>query len=103
MNKLAYICSPYKGNFFQIRRNKKYARQITKTAIEMGFTPITTHLYLTQVLNDKQPRERSRGLQAGKDILSACSTIIIGTKYGISSGMASEIEAATKHYSIYIL
>jgi hypothetical protein len=77
--------------------------KITKAAIEMGFTPITTHLYLTQVLDDTQPRERNQGLEAGKDILKLCDTIIIGTKYGISSGMASEIEAARTKYTLYIL
>lgn len=103
MNKLAYICSPYRGNIFQVMRNKRYARKLTKSAIEMGFAPITTHLYMTQVLDDKQQEERTQGLKAGKEILDLCSTIIIGTKYGISSGMVSEISAAKGHNVIFIL
>ena len=42
-------------------------------------------------------------MKAGKDILNTCGTIIIGTKYGISEGMASEIEAATRKDTIIII
>lgn len=94
-NNLAYICSPYRGNFIKRFRNILYARYLTKVALDLGYTPITTHLYLTQVLDDENPIERRRGLVAGKDILNACDIIIIGTRYGISEGMKTEIEAAT--------
>ena len=94
-NNLAYICSPYRGNFIKRFRNILYARYLTKVALDLGYTPITTHLYLTQVLDDENPIERRRGLVAGKDILNACDIIIIGTRYGISEGMKAEIEAAT--------
>ena len=94
-NNLAYICSTYRGNFIQRFRNILYARYLTKVALDLGYTPITTHLYLTQVLDDENPIERRRGLVAGKDILNACDIIIIGTRYGISEGMKAEIEAAT--------
>ena len=36
MNDLAYICSPYRG---EIKRNKEYARELTKIAIENGLIP----------------------------------------------------------------
>ena len=47
-----YICSPYRGNFVRRIRNRRYARQLTRAAIRMGYTPVTPHLYLTQVLHD---------------------------------------------------
>lgn len=50
-NNLAYICSPYRGNILEKARNILYARHLTKLALQLGYTPITTHLYLTQVLN----------------------------------------------------
>lgn len=102
-NKLAYICSPYRGNAYQRIRNIAYARHITRVALELGYTPIATHLYLPQILNDDIPAQRRRGLKAGKDILNACGTIIIGARYGISEGMAAEIEAAAGKDTIIII
>lgn len=103
-NNLAYICSPYRGNIFQKIRNIRYARKVTKAALSLGYTPITTHLYLTQVLSDDIPRERRQGLRAGKEILAACGTIIIGARYGISEGMATEIAAAARsHHKIIMV
>ena len=68
-NNLAYICSPYRGNILEKARNILYARHLTKLALQLGYTPITTHLYLTQVLNDNIPMQRRQGLKAGRDIL----------------------------------
>lgn len=102
-NKLAYICSPYRGNILQVNRNIKYAEHLTRTAIRLGYAPITTHLYLTRALDDNKPKERSQGLRAGKEILAACGTIIIGTRYGISEGMAAEIKAARTQRTIIII
>lgn len=102
-NKLAYICSPYRGNAYKRIRNIAYARHITRVALELGYTPIATHLYLPQILNDDIPAQRRRGLKAGKDILNTCDTIIIGARYGISEGMAAEIEAAAGKDTIIII
>lgn len=82
-NNLAYICSPYRGNILEKARNILYARHLTKLALQLGYTPITTHLYLTQVLNDNIPMQRRQGLKAGRDILNACDTIIIGARHAI--------------------
>lgn len=90
-NNLLYVCSPYRG---EIRRNKEYARELTKAAINSGFAPVTVHLYLTEVLDDNKPEERSRGMAAGQDILKQCSYILLGEKYGISEGMKEEIMLA---------
>lgn len=96
-NKLAYICSPYKGNVLQRFRNIRYARRLTRNAVRLGFAPVATHLYLTQVLDDNRPKERGRGMKAGLSILSACDVLIVGTRYGVSEGMAAEIEHAQKN------
>lgn len=90
-NNLLYVCSPYRG---EIRRNKEYARELTKAAINSGFAPVTVHLYMTEVLDDNKPQERSRGMAAGQDILKQCSYILLGEKYGISEGMKEEITLA---------
>lgn len=90
-NNLLYVCSPYRG---EIRRNKEYARELTKAALNSGFTPVTVHLYITEVLDDNEPQERKRGMAAGQDILKRCRYILIGTKYGFSEGMKEEITLA---------
>jgi hypothetical protein len=102
-NKLAYICSPYRGNIFKKKRNVIYARRLTKAVVDLGYTPITTHLYLTMVFNDRDPNERRRGMNAGKEILKHCETIVIGVRYGVSPGMKSEIEAAEGKNTIIII
>lgn len=94
--KLAYVCSPYRGNIIKRIRNVRYARKLTKQAIIAGYIPITPHLFLTQVLNDRKPIERAKGLELGKGILQACSVVLVGEKYGISDGMETEIAMAEK-------
>lgn len=92
-NDLIYVCSPYRG---EIRRNKEYARELTRAAINSGFAPVTVHLYLTEVLDDNKPDEREKGMIAGKKLLGRCSYILIGERYGRSSGMIGEINLAEK-------
>lgn len=90
-NNLLYVCSPYRG---EIRRNKEYARELTREAINRGFAPVTVHLYLTEVLDDNKPKERNRGMAAGQEILKRCGYILLGDRYGISEGMKEEITLA---------
>lgn len=92
-NNMAYICSPYRGD---IARNKEYARHLTRVAIDNGFAPVTVHLYITEVTDDENPLERQKGMVAGKVILKECGYMIIGDKYGISSGMKEEIHEARR-------
>lgn len=91
-NNLLYVCSPYRGD---TRRNKEYARELTRAALNSGFAPVTVHLYMTEVLDEEKSEERNRGMAAGRDILKQCSYILIGTKYGFSEGMREEITLAT--------
>lgn len=91
-NELLYVCSPYRGD---VKRNKDYARKLTKAAIENGFVPVTVHLYLTEVLDDENPVERTQGMKAGMEILNKCKYILVGNKYGITDGMKVELTHAT--------
>lgn len=88
MNDLLYVCSPYRGD---TKRNKEYARKLTRAALENGFVPVTVHLYLTEVTDEQNTEERSRGMAAGMKILGKCKYILIGDKYGISEGMKTEM------------
>ena len=86
--KTAYICSPYSGD---TKRNKQYARELTAHAIQLGYAPITPHLYITECLNDNEPLERELGLMTGIHLLKKCDAIYIGGKFGVSQGMKAEI------------
>jgi len=91
--KTAYICSPYSGD---VKRNKQYARELTARAIQLGYAPITPHLYITECLDDNDPDQRELGLNAGIALLSVCNIIIVGKRYGISNGMEREIFKARR-------
>lgn len=91
MNDLLYVCSPYRGD---TKRNKEYARKLTRAALDNGFIPVTVHLYLTEATDDTNPEERVRGMAAGMKILKNCKYILIGDRYGISEGMKAEMTFA---------
>lgn len=91
MNDLLYVCSPYRGD---TKRNKEYARKLTRAALDNGFIPVTVHLYLTEVTDDTNPEERVRGMATGMKILENCKYILVGDRYGISEGMKAELTFA---------
>lgn len=91
MNDLLYVCSPYRGD---TKRNKEYARKLTRAALDNGFIPATVHLYLTEATDDTNPEERVRGMAAGMKILENCKYILVGDRYGISEGMKAELTFA---------
>jgi len=102
-NRLAYICSPHKGGILARTRNIIYARRLTRAAADLGLTPVTPHLYLTQVFDDRDPKGRAQGVAAGMDILKHCGTVVIGVRYGVSEGMAAEIRAAAGKNTVIIV
>lgn len=91
MNDLLYVCSPYRGD---TKRNKEYARKLTRAALDNGFIPVTVHLYLTEATDDTNPEERVRGMAAEMKILENCKYILVGDRYGISEGMKAELTFA---------
>lgn len=91
MNDLLYVCSPYRGD---TKRNKEYARKLTRAALDNGFIPVTVHLYLTEATDDTNPEERVRGMATGMKILENCKYILVGDRYGISGGMKAELTFA---------
>lgn len=98
-NNLLYVCSPYRG---EVQRNKEYARELTRKAIDNGFVPVTVHLYITEAVDDNNPEERAKGMEAGATILDSCKYILVGGRYGISEGMASEIKRAMDNGTIIL-
>lgn len=90
-----YICSPYRAETEdERRRNIQYAIGLTKKAIEMGYAPITPHLYLPYALDDNDQTQRDRALEIDSELVSVCDVVLLGDRYGISAGMEMEIETA---------
>ena len=98
-NSIAYTCSPYRG---EIKRNKEYARHLTRVAINNGFAPVTVHLYITEVTDDENPLERRKGMAAGMEILRQCGYMVVGDRYGISSGMKEEMQEARRKGAVIL-
>lgn len=48
-------------------------------------------------INEEKPTERLQGITAGLNILLECGALIVGTRYGISEGMKTEIEWAQRN------
>ena len=95
MNKLIYICSPYRATDAEtLERNIGYAKALTRAALLRGECPVTPHLFMTMCLDESIEEERNTGLAAGAEILKRCDRVIVGMKYGISEGMAAEIQCA---------
>ena len=90
---VCYVCSPYRDN---PERNIEYAKFLTRWAIVLGYSPITPHLYIPQVLDDNIPAQRAEGMAIARELLARCDCILVGDKYGISEGMQAEIDLARK-------
>lgn len=89
--KIVYICSPYRGD---TNKHTIYARRLMERVLREGDAPICPHLYLPQVLDDSNLAEREQALRVGLELLKACDRVAVGNDYGISEGMAAEIELA---------
>lgn len=90
-----YVCSPYRGKTpEQVQVHFDYAVQLTREMLLYGHCPITPHLYITACVNDDEPDERKIGLEAALQLLEKCDAVIVGQRFGISEGMAAEIEKA---------
>lgn len=92
--KTIYVCSPYRGD---IKRNKEYAQMLAKGLIINGYAPVVPHLYIPEILNDDDTKQRKIAMKICKNLLKKCDYITIGADYGISEGMKQEIKWADKH------
>lgn len=96
--KLVYVATPYRAkNIIQKIKHIRYAKKVTLEVLLKGYVPVTPHLYLARVLNDKYPDERALGLETGQQLLLHCDCIVVGIQYGISKGMDEEINLAQKN------
>lgn len=86
MKKKVYICAPLGGN---IEENLERVKKYTEYALKCGAAPIVPHFYAL-CLNDKDPKQRETGMQAGQSLLWFCDEMwIFGDE--ITDGMREEI------------
>lgn len=83
---LVVIESPYAGD---TEANLTYARRAMDDSLGRGENPIASHLLYTQpgVLNDDDPEERQRGIDAGLAWGAHANAIAFYTDLGMSPGM----------------
>jgi hypothetical protein len=88
--KKVYICSPYKGD---VKNNTVIARRSCALAAFSGEIPICPHIYFPQFLDDDNPVERKKGIDATKELMKGCDEFrVIGDK--VTDGMDEEINYA---------
>lgn len=91
---LVYICSPYAGD---VEENVRRAVRYWRFAFTKGYTPVAPHLYFPQFLDDRDPVQRSFGLDMGIALLLLCTEIwVFGTTR--SPGMKAELAEAEIHH-----
>src|SRR3989344_4927912 len=79
-----------------LRRNLLYARACVRDCLFRGEIPFASHLFFTQpgILDDKIPRERDLGINAGKILIESLPSIttVVYQDLGISPGMRYGVE-----------
>jgi len=84
-----FIASPYAG---EVERNVRRAKRLVVDALALHCAPYAPHLLYVNHLDDNNPVERQRGIDAGLAWLEACDEV---WSWGlISPGMLREIEHA---------
>lgn len=91
--RLVILESPYAGD---VTINEAYARAAMRDCLARGDAPAASHLLYTQpgVLDDGNPEERARGIDAGLAWGAVAEATVVYTDRGISRGMAAGIERA---------
>ena len=92
MNKLIYVCSPYRGDVgTNTEQTKGYCRKI----VQEGDIPIAPHLLFPQFMDDSIASERERAMEINLEIMRHCDEVhVFG--HQISFGMFEEMQAAKK-------
>ena len=92
MNKLIYVCSPYRGD---IKTNTEQAQGFSRKIVQEGDIPIAPHLLFPQFMDDSIASERERAMEMNLEIMRHCDEVhVFG--HQISFGMLQEMQAAKK-------
>lgn len=86
---LVILESPYRGD---VKTNKAYLQACIRDCIQRGESPYASHQMLTGALDDGNPEERSRGIEAGLAWSDAAEYVVVYEDLGISPGMRLGID-----------
>lgn len=95
--RVVYICSPMRGTELGpadeiIKSNLRKAKAFCEAAVQSHAIPICPHLYFSIFLDDRNPSQRSIGMEMAIELLKKCDEIwVFGEP---SEGMKAEIEEA---------
>lgn len=89
-----YICSPLRGDY---DKNTENAIAYCAAAFRNGYIPIAPHIYFPRFVDDRNAKERSMAMSAGKQMLLACSEVWVFGLDHPSEGMQEEIALAVRH------
>ena len=96
--KRVYVASPFSSDEFEtVNKHKRYARELGRECIINGYDIEAVHLFYPQMLKDNDPIERALGMTLAIEKLKECDMLLVGQKFGISSGVESEIAIARSH------
>lgn len=86
--------SPFAGGF----TNVKYSRECIRDCLDRGESPYASHLLYTQkgVLDDSDPDERRRGIEAANDWLTVTDFVAVYMDLGVTRGMLIGVMKASK-------
>jgi hypothetical protein len=91
---LVIIESPYRGD---VESNLKYARECMKDSLMRGEAPFASHLLYTQVLDDRDPDERTLGMERAFKWYTHADLMAVYRDKGITFGMCNGMEIAEGH------
>jgi hypothetical protein len=83
---------PFVKRWVEARRyevNRRYARRCMRDSLTRGEAPYASHLLYDQpgILDDTDPRERSRGIHAGFEWGERAAIVAVYMDRGVSAGM----------------
>jgi hypothetical protein len=97
MRELVIIESPYSSPTAQgLLENRNYLKRAMIDSLERGEAPFAGHFLYTQLLNDRDPKDRRLGMEASKIFYLHCYLVAVYTDHGISPGMKVGIELAKR-------
>lgn len=87
------IESPWRASqAYSVTQHKTYLLHAMADCVAKGEIPFASHLYLAEILDDDNPRERAIGIEAGWEWAKHADAIVVYTDFGISPGMAQSID-----------
>ena len=94
--KRVLLVSPFAGDKVTNAKHVAYAQAALLDCLDRGESPFASHLLITQVLEDRDPTQRDKGLRAEHAWLKAADYVAVYRDRGISDGCLRAIAAARK-------